>query len=329
MRSHPAVPALAAAAAAALVLTACGSSDGGGGDDEAAGGSFSIAIEGPWTASYAPLALTIEAMEADGYEVEQVLFDAPETLAQAVAAGEVDLGFTSAGTVLSVVDAGAPVSAFLGITRPDFVMVAVPEIDSCEATDGQRLAIHSREGTTGSLTEIWLDDVCPGTEPEMLVVAGSENRMAGLLADQIDASPLDLMTWTQIEAEYPGRFALVEGYGDPSIVASYFFATDAYLDSDAETVQAFTDAYLATLADVEEDPTAAQDKAVELIPEVDEAVMREVISAWAENDLWPGAEGVSDEDVQATIDLYSRTVAFETIEGPADLVTTEFVDASQ
>jgi ABC-type nitrate/sulfonate/bicarbonate transport system substrate-binding protein len=313
-------------AAAALTLSACSGTDAGA--DAAEGGSFTIAIEGPWTASYTPLAMTIATLEDQGYTVEQVLFDSPETLAQAVTAGEADFGFTSAGTVMSVVDAGAPVTAFLGITRPDFVMVAKPEITACEDMDGQRLAIHSREGTTGSLTSIWLENVCPGTEPEVLVVAGSENRMAGLIADQIDASPIDLLSWTQMDAEYPGQWHTVEGYGDPSIVASYFFATDAYLDSDGAVVQDFVDTYLTTLEGVQADPSEAQDLAVELLPEVDEQVMRDVTEYWATNGLWPGAEGISDADVEATIAMYSQTVEFETITGPADLVTTEFVDAS-
>jgi len=327
LRHFPAI-AVVTAAAVTLTLASCSTdSDGGGSSDGA--GAFSIAIEGPWTASYTPLAMAIDVLEADGYEIEQVLFDAPETLAQAVSAGEADLGFTSAGTILSIVDAGAPVTAFLGITRPDFVMAAKPDIVTCEDTADRRLAIHSREGTTGSLTNIWLEQNCPGTEPEILVVAGSENRMAGLIADQIDASPLDYMTWTQLDSEYPGEFHLVEGYGDPSIVASYFFAQDSYLESESESVQAFVDAYLTTLESVMDDPSAAQDLAVELLPEIDEQVMRDVTAYWAENNLWPGPESVSDTDAQATINLYAQTVAFETITGPDDFVTTTFVDSWQ
>src|SRR5690606_5634549 len=144
--------------------------------------------------------------------INLVDFESPETMSQAMVSGDIDLGWTSSGTVFAAIDAGAPVKAFLGHSRPDFAMIAKKGLDSCDDLDGQRLAVHSREGSTGTLTDSWLALECPDAKPQILIVPGSENRLAGMLTDQIDASPVDLFTSLQVLAEYPDQFHEIEGF---------------------------------------------------------------------------------------------------------------------
>lgn len=322
------ISSVAGAAVVLMALAGCAnaSGDSGSGDD-AASKTLTLGLEGPWAASYTVLALAEDALKEEGYTIEETLFDTPETLSQAVATGQVNIGVTSSGTVFSAVDAGAPVKAFLGLNRPDYVMVAKAGLDSCESLDGKRLAIHSREGTTGTLTGKWISEVCPDTEPNMLIVPGTENRIAGLIADQIDALPVDLIASMQLTKQYPDTYTLIDGYGDPDIMAAYFYAQSDYLEKNSEAAQDFTDAYLDALDDVKADPTAAKERLAELLPDIDKTIAEDLVQYWVDNDMWAAAEGVQDDMVSSTIDLFAQTTPYENITEPSDVVTDEFVAA--
>src|SRR4029079_2873385 len=134
-----------------------------------------------------PNLAAIDRLKAMGYEVTNAEFQSPEAMTLALQKGDVDIINTSAGTAFSAIDAGFAGKVFLGQSNADFQMVARKEFQTCESLDGKRVAVQSREGTPGVLATRWFSSVCPKAKPNILIVPGSENRVAGLIASQLDA----------------------------------------------------------------------------------------------------------------------------------------------
>ncbi|WP_157802837.1 ABC transporter substrate-binding protein [Compostimonas suwonensis] len=314
----------------AATLAGCSSPDSSptsGSGDSPEGKTLTLAHESPWNIEGTPMEFAVEKLKEDGYNVEVTYFDTPEALSQAVASGEVDAGVTSAGTVFSAIDAGAPLKNFLGLSRPNYVMVAKKDLDTCESLEGKRLAIHSQEGTTGTLTDKWLSEVCPDTKPDIFVLPGSENRIAGLIADQVDASPVDVISSMLLIDQYPDDFGLIDGYGDPDVMADYLFGNTDFLANEPEMAQDLVDAYMVGFDKVNSDPEAAEDLAVSLLPDLDPDIVREAVKYWIDEGMWSPVDGMDDDVVQSTIDLYALTTPYTNVKKPADVIDDQFMNS--
>src|SRR5690606_5730983 len=98
-----------------------------------------------------PMLLTVDRMRDEGFDVEVIEFQSPETMSLAMQSGDIHLGSTNAGTVFSAIDAGFDGVAFMGSAAADFLMVARTGINECADLDGRAVAIQSTVSTTGAL----------------------------------------------------------------------------------------------------------------------------------------------------------------------------------
>lgn len=288
-------------------------------------GSARIGIESPWSVTYLPTAVAIDRLKEKGIQLEPVLFESPETMTQALQTDQIHIGSTSAGTVFAAIEAGLPARAFLGLNRNNFVMVARARYRTCAALDGKRVGIHSRQGTTGTLTAFWFERECPAARPNIIVVPGSENRIAGLLANQLDATAVDIPSAVQLLRQHPQDFVTIESFEALDIVASLFYAKRAWLEANRALVQAFVDTYRAVVEEASRDPAPLLAKGRELIPEMDAQVLEEVVRAWIARGIWAPVAALDDQAITTTLNFHRRGGGYTKITGPADVVDASFV----
>src|SRR5690606_34612449 len=123
----------------------------------------------------------------------------------------------------------------------------------------------------------------PDARPNILIVPGSENRVAGLLAGQLDASPIDSQNAAQLMAQRPDDFGTIASFSeDARILASVYFASDAWLESDAETVRTIAETYVEVLNDAAADPAELIARAQALLSETDPELVAGVAESWLE-----------------------------------------------
>ena len=319
--------------AIALILAACGGTTGGTespsseapGDspsapasepaestDPSALGPIRVGVEAPGGEAYIPTQLTVKRLQEQGYDIEIIQFEDPDVMPQALDAGEIHINTNSAGQILSAVDAGLDVSGIMGLTDPEFFMVAKKEFPTCESLDGARVA---QQGTTGfgfASVVTWLERECPGTEPQMLDIPGSENRAVALLQGQIDATSLHILRARQIQKERPGDFVLIEPFGPPpNVTSAWSYALNSWLDENPELYQAYIDTYAQVVEDIEADPQLAVDEGLATITDVDAELLTEIMIMWAEEGWWPAADGVSEEVFDATLAFYESFTDYD------------------
>jgi NitT/TauT family transport system substrate-binding protein len=280
-------------------------SGGGASVDPSALGPIRVGVEAPGGEAYIPTQLTVKRLKEQGYDIEVTQFEDPDVMPQALDTGEIHINTNSSGQILSAVDAGLDVKAIMGLTDPDFVMVAKSDLKTCESLNGKKLA---QQGTTGfgfaSVTN-WLNKECPGTQPQMLDIPGSENRAVALLQGQIDATSLHLLRARQLMEEKPNDFTIIESFTFPeNVTSAWSYALTKWINDNPELYKAYVTTYADVVADIEADPQIAVDEGVATIPDAEAPLVTEVMKEWAKQGWWTAADGVSKEVFDATLAFY-------------------------
>jgi ABC-type nitrate/sulfonate/bicarbonate transport system substrate-binding protein len=271
--------------------------------------------------------VTLDRMKAEGYDVQRIDFQSPETMTLALQQGQVDIIGTSAGTVFSAIDAGFDGKAFLGMASSDFLMVARKDLTTCASLDGKRVAVQSREGTTGVLATQWFQKACPDAKPNILIVPGSENRVAGLIAGQLDASPIDSQNAAQLMNKRPSDFAPIASFNEgPQLLASVYFAPTAWLESHADLVKALTKTYTQVLHDSYADKSILLTPTKTLLSDMDPALVEGVVDSWMKRGVFVPVSGVKADTVDAAIKFYSSARPYKKIKTAADVATDKYVE---
>lgn len=311
-----------------FLLSACGTtggSPGATGDGEKSGSArFG---RGTLSVAFVPTEMTIERMNEMGYDIEVTEFSSTSTEIQAATEGQIDIASASAAATMTAIDAGLTNKFFMARYINEFVLVSKQEFDSCESLDGQRVAIHAQTDITGLLTLSWFEQNCPDAEPSIQIIDGSENRLAALLQDQLDASPLDLQGWQQLEAERPGEFHILANFvEDFPVVAGVYSAPPEFLADNEELIKDFIRTHLEVWDEIYEDPDILVRESEERLPEVDPELIPGIVDQYLELGILP-RDGDLDEDVvQFTIDFFSEAAGFENVGDFGDVVDRTYLD---
>jgi NitT/TauT family transport system substrate-binding protein len=317
-----------------FALTACGSSGSSTAAAAAAGTAsssgahtFTIATQegGDPSVDITITELTLDKLRSEGWNIKETDFTSPETLAQAMQQGHIDIGIVAAGTEFSSIDAGMKAKVFLALNSTDYQLVAKKGLTSCQDLNGKVLGIESREGTTGSLVAAWLKTPdCAGVTPKLTVVPGSSNRVAGMLAGQVDASAIDLQNTVELNQKSKD-FVTIPSFAQSSQLAASFYASDQWLTANASLVKTFDKTYVDILQQGYADPSIIKNEAAKLVPDMDATTRNEVIDQWVKLKLWDPVSGVQPAYINSALKLYSAATPYKTVKSAADVSTTEYV----
>lgn len=288
-----------------------------------------MGIEIPASTVNVPMLIALDRLKEKGVDFSVVEFQSPETMTLALRNGEVDFVGTSAGTTFSAIDAGLEGKAFLGLAMSDFLMVAKKDLTSCASLDGKNIGVQSREGTTGVLAMRWLEKDCPDARPNILIVPGSENRVAGLIAGQIDASPIDSQNTAQLMALKPGEFGTIESFSEASVLASVYFASDTWLKDHAATAKLVAEEYNAVVSEVAKDPSEFKSRTRKLLPDTDPALLDTVVDGFITRKILVPVSGLQPAVIEDALKFYGSARPYSSIKTADDVATTEFVTGLQ
>lgn len=142
----------------------------------------------------APAFAAIDAMKAVGYDIEIVELAESELVTEGVASGRFAMGEAANNPVLIAIEQGANIKFLVDRNANEWGIIVTQEISTCDQLVDSRVAIHSPGSVSGAMLKDWINSECPERIPdyEPLIIAGSQNRAAALLAGQIDASPVEL-----------------------------------------------------------------------------------------------------------------------------------------
>lgn len=234
--------AAAAAIAGALPLTAAGAAP------------MRVALgDLPGIESIQTLA-ALERTKERGVDVELIILNDEDLAAQAIVAGQADVGIGAPYTLIQ--KAGVPIRLFVQISTLRFFPVVNTEFyKSWKDLNGQEIAVQARGSGTEAVMVLMAKN--HGIEYSAIsYVPGSEVRRGALMQGTIKASIVDAANRRILEKEGGGKF-LVLPVEDLSATDEALFATKAYLDANAASVDILVEELIKTAREITENPAVA------------------------------------------------------------------------
>jgi ABC-type nitrate/sulfonate/bicarbonate transport system substrate-binding protein len=313
----------------ALVASACGgdgaaTTTGASDTTQAEGEATTTAAEEPATTAAAePVELTavhgsspdyIALVPAAGWDVcaeqginvDQQYVEDGSVAIQAIAQGEGQIATNIGVNVgLLAVQEGASIVDVMATQRPTWALVSRNEIGSIEELAGLTMGVHGETSFTKAIADYY--DAQYDLGMTQVIIPGSEVRAEALANDQIDASVIDLPDIVSLEATYPDSFVVLDTIGEnlPDLIEQDIWMNRTWVEENPELAQQVTTCLVQGLRNLIDDPAYAQELATELLPDVDPAVLEELIAEYNSRGIWDPNGVLNEETAQFTVEFFA------------------------
>jgi NitT/TauT family transport system substrate-binding protein len=162
-----------------------------------------------------------------------------------------DIGF---GTPYSAMQKSkAPIRIIFQLSKLKFFPVTTKDYSKLEDLDGEPILLHSRGGGTDSIANV-IEDRLGIKFGERSYISGSANRVAALLANQAQATIIDLSNKNKIMASHGDQFNTLPMF-DVDASDEALFANLDWIKANEDSVNIFVSALLSVYRDMANDPT--------------------------------------------------------------------------
>lgn len=252
--------------------------------------------------------LAFERMQEQGFVVVPTFYAQGELAAAAVASGQADFGVGASTVWIGAIQQGAPLKGVVEQAKNGWSVMAVNDVETCEDVDGMRTAIHSEGSVSTAMLRAWIQDTCPDIEPNYLVIPGSENRAAALMAGEIDVTPSELIDSIQINALRPGEFHRIANFGAdlPNLKTGGFWVREEFAQENPDAVENFIRNILEVHRQISDEPDWFEEQVPRFL-EMDEeqlALLPEIVDTLISVDNYPVNGGLTEESGQGTLDFF-------------------------
>lgn len=271
---------------------------------------------------YVPTLMAMEALRAQGYEVETIAFTSSALMAEALGRGDADIATTNPQTMWTAIQKGVNARTFMqGIGSPGFV-ISKQEIANCSQLDGKRIGLAAKTGLYPTMLEQYSKQNCPNSKPQILVIPESAARITALLAGELDAATLLFEESLEVERRAPGKFNRLVDFGKefPLVQTSTLSLRRDWADKNPELVKDFIRALVTTHRLVNANSQLLTDEAVKRLG-LDPAAAKELGAASIKIGMWDPNGGLSRESIQYTLDFMTSIQAV-----PAGLKADDVAD---
>jgi NitT/TauT family transport system substrate-binding protein len=259
-----------------------------------------------------PSLLVYDRLVDKGYAVLPVFFSDDALSIEAVSSGEAEVGTGGARAVIAAMSKGAPLKFIVEQAANEWSLYTTNEIQQCSDMDGKRLAIHSESGSSAMMTRAYIRENCDGISPNWMIVPGSENRAAALMAGEIDATPAELSDAINIDQQRPGEFNLMANFGRDlaNLKTSVFYANETFLEEHPGAVKDFIQTLLEVHREMMADPNIILEEAPKYF-DVDEELLPGIAQAYGELELFDPNGGLSLDALTYSLDFYYQGEGIE------------------
>jgi len=251
-----------------------------------------------------PMLIALDALEAQGYTVETTLLSNSSLIAEGLAQGEADIGLFNNQTSWNAIHKGAGLRTVAQSVSSTTVFAARKEIESCAGLQGKAVGLANTAGLSPAVLNLYLQENCPGTEPQFLVIPESAGRTAALLAGELDAALMPGEELLKLQQMSRGGFHALytAGKAYPHILQDGLHVRREWAEENPEIVKDFLRALLNANRQVRENSQLLYEEAAKRL-ELDPAVVKPVVDAHLHNGIWDVNGGLTAQSVQDTIDF--------------------------
>jgi NitT/TauT family transport system substrate-binding protein len=285
-----------------LVLAACG-----GGSDSSSGTSggtktFTVGFTSAGMSS-APFLAALDQLRGQGYKIDTPELAESELVTEGVAKGRFAFGSGANNEVMTADTKGADLKVVMDRVSNEWTIYARKDITQCSDLNGKRLAIHSEGAVSTAMVKNYIETKCPGTKPNYVVISGSPNRLAALLADRIDASPLELTDAVTLEAKASDRYGLLASFSEdlPELHPTSIYVNGDFAKKNPDTVKAVVKAVLEQNRKIASDPSYLKQIATKFVPKaIDASTIDSAAKKYVDLKMFNVNGGLTQENLDYT-----------------------------
>ncbi len=269
--------------------------------------TFTVGFTSPGL-SAAPYLAALDALRGQGYTIDTPIIESSELMTQGVAGGQFAFGSGANNAVLSAIQAGANLKVIMSRVSNEWTLyVRTATIKTCADLAGKKLAIHSEGAVSTAMVRNYIKSKCPGTEPLYVVIPGSPNRLAALLADQIDASPLELSDSIKVDTQAADRFSLMASLAQdlPDLQTTSIYVNGDFAEANPGTVLALVKAVITEYRRIGGDAAALQAVAEKFVADsIDAATIGAAAKRYVELKMFPANGGITEANLAYTAKFF-------------------------
>lgn len=270
---------------------------------------FTVAFTTPGVSSVALLE-AIDRLNSQGYTIDAPTVGSSELAVDGVCRGEFAFSSGATNAVLLADQAGCDIKVVGNRVDNEWTIYAATDITECADLDGRRLAIHSEGAVSTAMVRNYIETECPGTEPEYLVIEGSQNRLAALLADEIDSSPLELADAIIVDDQASDRYSLLASLAQqlPELKPTAVYGNGDFIAENPGSVQALLKAQIEVHREIAVDADLFRELILKHLPETDEASLDIVVEQYTELELLGVNGGMTEEGMEYTLTFFNDSL---------------------
>ncbi len=267
--------------------------------------------------------LALDALRAQGYEIETTKFARFDLVTTALAKGELDLASGSIQTTWTAIGKGAPVKTIVGNLGNSYVFVAANEIKSCADLQGKTVGTSAANTVTAQMFKTYRAQNCPNVEFSSLILPVGESRLPALMGGQVQAAQMEIDEALELDRQAPNRFHRLVAYGQafPDLQITGFYARREFIQQHPDVVRAFIRALIEAERQVQ-DKDALRAAAVKYLAPDDTQALA-AIDTFHELKLWDKNGALTNENLTATLAFLQSSGAL-----PATLTVQDVADLS-
>jgi len=296
--------------------------------------NFTVGFTSPGFSS-GPLLAALDTLRGQGYTIDTATVTASELLTQGVADGSFPIGAgMGTNTIMAAVAKGAEMKVFLARNANETVLYArSATIKGCADLGGKKVAVHSEGSVSYAMLKSYVKANCPNATPNYLILPGSENRLAAMIADQIDGAPLELGDSITLDTQAGDRFKLLVSFAsDLPKLQPFVFAVNAkFARENPGTVLAFVKAVLAEYRRIAGNPALLQADAEKYVKgAINAATVASVAKKYSDLKMFDVNGGLTADNLQFTADFFgpNGTKAVDTLQPVSAWADLSYLDAA-
>jgi len=186
-----------------------------------------------------PRLMAIDAMRAQGYVVETAVFADTTGTMLALERGDLDFANVQDVTAWAAIEKGARIVEVIDDSVNPTILAVKSAIKKCADLQDKRVGVGNLGGGKTVMLNRYIARHCSGTVPDLLVVAGENNRLAGLLAGELDAAIMDEDDLEDIAPARQRDVSALVVFADefPGVTLDSFFTRRELAERDPVTVK--------------------------------------------------------------------------------------------
>jgi len=250
-----------------------------------------------------PRLMARETLQQAGYTVEATAYRDNVIAVQGLVGGQVDVAILAIPAVLAAVQQGAAITVIMEGGLHTRCLVTVPEITACADLHNKQVSVPNLVSAQTLALRRFIATQCPGTIVEPVVISGTHNRLAALLAQRTAGAILDLMTLLEVQRADGPAFNVLSEFGAefPGLGGAAVIASRAFLDRYPDTARDIVRAWLLATRRIQDPAVLGEQikRHLGLAPDL----ARIAADAYLAQKVWDVNGGLSDGFMQRNIEF--------------------------